>query len=79
MEKMLKKISLFLYFFVTLGWSNNAPVDGLLAVVGDNIILHTDVFQQSQMHAMQQGLDVSKNPYVFEKIYSETLANMINQ
>ena len=79
MEKILKKISLFLYFFVTLGWSNNAPVDGLLAVVGDNIILHTDVFQQSQMHAMQQGLDVSKNPYVFEKIYSETLANMINQ
>ena len=59
--------------------ANEAPVDGLLAVVGNNTILHTDVFQQSQMIAMQQGIDVSQNPYAFERIYNETLSNMVDQ
>jgi peptidyl-prolyl cis-trans isomerase SurA len=70
---------LFFFFLLSFGRTNNAPVDGLLAVVGNNTILHTDVFQQSQMIAMQQGLDVSQNPYAFELIYNETLSNMIDQ
>lgn len=75
----MKKISLFLFFLLCFSRANEAPVDGLLAVVGNNIILHTDVFQQSQMIAIQQGLDVSQNPSLFEKIYNETLSNMVDQ
>ena len=70
MEKLLRPINLFLFFLFSFGGANNVPVDGLLAVVGNNTILHTDIFQQSQMIAMQQGLDVSQNPYAFERIYS---------
>ena len=79
MESLLKKINLFFIFLFTFGGADDAPVDGLLAVVGNNIILHTDVFQQSQMIAIQRGLDISQNPYVFERIYKETLSNMIDQ
>ena len=79
MVSCLKKISLFLLFLLTFGGANNAPVDGLLAVVGNNIILHTDVLQQSQMVAIEQGLDISQNPYAFDRIYNETLSNMIDQ
>ena len=79
MVSCLKKISLFLLFLLTFGGANNAPVDGLLAVVGNNIILHTDVLQQSQMVAIEQDLDISQNPYVFDRIYNETLSNMIDQ
>jgi len=79
MEKRLKKISLFLFILFSFGKTSGTPVDGLLAVVGNKAILHTDVFQQSQMIAMQQGLDVSQNPYGFERIYNETLSNMIDQ
>ena len=75
----MKKISVFFLLFFFFGKASEAPVDGLLAVVGDNIILHTDVFQQSQMVAMQQGLDISRNPALFEKIYNETLSNMVDQ
>ena len=78
-EKRLKKISLLFFFLLSFIIANDAPVEGLLAVVGNNIILHTDVFQQSQMIAIQQGLDVSQNPYAFERIYNETLSNMIDQ
>jgi len=79
MELLLKKISLFILIVFSLAGANEAPVDGLLAVVGNNTILHTDVFQQSQMIAMQQGIDVSQNPYAFERIYNETLSNMVDQ
>ena len=79
MESLLKKFNLFFFLLLTFGGTDDAPVDGLLAVVGNNIILHTDVFQQSQMIAIQRGLDVSQNPYVFERIYKETLSNMIDQ
>jgi len=75
---VLIKISLLLLLF-SFGGAGDAPVDGLLAVVGKNTILHTDVFQQAQMIAMQQGLDVSQNQYAFELIYNKTLSNMIDQ
>ena len=79
MEMCLKKINLFFFFLFSFGGAGEVPVDGFLAVVGNNVILHTDVFQQAQMVAIQQGLDASQNPYVFEEIYNETLSNMINQ
>ncbi|MBC8312229.1 MAG: peptidylprolyl isomerase [Candidatus Marinimicrobia bacterium] len=75
----MKLISFFFISFLTIIKANDAPVDGLLAVVGNNTILHTDVFQQSQMIAMQQNLDPSQNPFAFERIYNETLSNMIDQ
>ena len=58
---------------------SQGKVDGVAAIVGNNVILHSDVLQQSQFIAMEQRVDPSKNPYLFEQIYVSTLNNIINQ
>jgi len=67
-------VILFIEFSFTQG-----RVDGIDAVVGSNMILHSDVLQQSHIWAVSQGVDPSKKPYLFEKIYFETLENIIDQ
>ncbi|MBC8256368.1 MAG: peptidylprolyl isomerase [Candidatus Marinimicrobia bacterium] len=54
-------------------------VDGVAAIVGNNIVLHSDVLQQAQFVAMGRRVDPSTNPYLFENIYLTTLENIINQ
>jgi len=54
-------------------------VDGVAAIVGKNIVLHSDVLQQAQFVAMERRVDPSTNPYLFENIYLTTLDNIINQ
>ena len=58
---------------------SQGKVDGAAAIVGNNIILHSDVIQQAQFVAMEQKIDPIKSPYLFEKIYKSTLENIINQ
>ena len=67
----------YILFFSTL-FSNEA-VDGLLAVVGDHVILKSEVVQQVQMDAAQRGIDISKSPLAFEKMYQSTLNSMVDQ
>ena len=54
-------------------------VDGLVAVVGNNAVLHSEVLQQAQIIAADQRIDPSKSPYLFEAIYSTSLENIIDQ
>ena len=54
-------------------------MDGVVAVVGKNIVLHGEVLQQAQLFALEQKIDPTKSPYLFESIYSTTLDNIINQ
>ncbi|SVE36112.1 uncharacterized protein METZ01_LOCUS488966, partial [marine metagenome] len=54
-------------------------VDGLAAIVGKNVILHSDVLQQTQILAASQRIDPKKNSLLFERMYDETLNNIINQ
>jgi peptidyl-prolyl cis-trans isomerase SurA len=58
-------------------------VDGIVALVGKNAILHSDVLQQAQFLTMSSGFDVSKNRYLFEKEleknYLSSIDGLINQ
>ena len=65
----------FLFGFIV----SQGRVDGIAAIVANNVILHSDVLQQSQFIAMERRVDPSKNPYLFEQIYFSTLNNIINQ
>ena len=69
---------LFLLFFIESVFSQ-ARVDGLVAIVGGNIVLHSDVLQQAQIAASSSGIDPRKSPYLFEKLYVGALENMVNQ
>jgi len=69
---------LFLIIFICIGFSQGR-LDGLVAIVGDHTILHSDVLQQSQIIAASKNINPTKRPYLFENIYIETLENMIDQ
>ncbi|SVD03840.1 uncharacterized protein METZ01_LOCUS356694, partial [marine metagenome] len=66
-------------FFVFCPLGAQGRVDGIAAIVGDNIILHSDVLQQAQFIALDQKIDPSKSPYLFENIYLSTLNGLVNQ
>ncbi len=76
--QLIKRGGLTLFSIFLLS-AQNQPVDGVLAVVGENLVLHTEVLQQTQMTALQVGIDFNKNPYAFERIYNETLQGLIDQ
>ena len=79
---LLKKhpycIKLFYLIFSCLILAQG-KVDGVAAIVGKNIILHSDVLQQAQYISIERGIDPSKNPFSFEEIYISTLDGLINQ
>ena len=54
--KMLSNITLIfllLLIFASSGWSKREVVDKIVAVVGDKVILASEVATQTQMMAMQ--------------------------
>ena len=73
-----KGLVLIVYFIFSVCFSQGR-VDGVAAIVGKNVILHSDVMQQAQFVAMGQQIDPSKSPDLFEKIYLSTLNIIINQ
>ena len=55
------------------------PIDGIAAIVGENIILKSDVSQVVGMTALQRGLDVSKDRAILEKLQGDVLGSLIDQ
>ena len=53
-------------------------VDGLAAVVGSEVVLKSDVMQQTYMVANQQKLDPYSDPESFEALYFSVLDQMVN-
>ena len=72
------KIVLYLFFFVLL-FAQQPVFEGISAVVGNNIILKSDVSQLVSMTALQQKIDLRKNPDYYSKIEEQVLENLINQ
>ena len=68
-------ISFFVFFVLLLGAT---PVDGVLAVVEKEVILKSDVLQQSYSLASQKNIDPYKNPLLFEGFYDDVLNQMVD-
>ena len=73
----MKILNFFLLLF-NLTFSQEM-VDGIIVVVGKHPILHSEILQQSQIIAINKKIDPLKQPYAFQKIYDESLKNMIDQ
>jgi len=73
------RVFIFIVLFCCGSLFAQGKVDGAAAIVGDNIILHSDVLQRAQFVALEQGVNPSTSPYLFEEIYVSTLNNIINQ
>ena len=71
----------FSFVFCQFGIQNQSKletVDGVAAVVENDVILKSDVMQQAYMVAQQQGVDPFKQPQTFESIFSSVLDQMVD-
>ena len=75
-----KVIKIFLFYTVFLyGQNQDMPIDGIAAIVGENIILKSDVSQVVGITALQMGLDASKDKAALEKLQANVLGSLIDQ
>ena len=77
MYKFIK--TLFPCLFFLCGQNQDMPIDGIAAIVGENIILKSDVSQVVGMTALQRGLDISKDRAILEKLQGDVLGSLIDQ
>ena len=77
MYKFIKILLPCLFFLC--GQNQDMPIDGVAAIVGENIILKSDVSQVVGMTALQRGLDVSKDGAILEKLQGDVLGSLIDQ
>jgi peptidyl-prolyl cis-trans isomerase SurA len=56
-----------------------SQVDGVVALVGENVILQSEVYQNAQLLAMQNNVDVSNNPYLLNSFVEKSLDALIQQ
>ncbi|MFH2049729.1 MAG: peptidylprolyl isomerase, partial [bacterium] len=77
---MLSKITLFfllLLILVSSGWSKREVVDKIVAVVGDKVILASEVATQTQMMAMQMQKKPSTEKEV-EELQKQVIEQMVS-
>ena len=76
---MIRLTKIFLIFFTAQTFAQQQHIDGVAAIVGENIILKSDVSQVVGMTALQQGLDLSKDVDVLMKLQEGVLSSLIDQ
>ena len=72
------KLYLLLSSFVFLT-AQNVVLEGVYAVVGNTVILKSDVSQLVSMAASQQKIDLNKNPEIFSQLQGQALRDLIDQ
>ncbi len=82
---MMKKIIFTKFVIVTVLLVNSTlllaqqVLDGIAAIVGDEIILRTELLQTAQGFAVQMGIDPATQTKKFEKLKKDVLNNLINE
>jgi len=69
-------------FCISFCFSQNnygEPIDGVLAVVGENIITQSEFFEQLKLVADRQGISPSASPIKYESLAKDLLSNIVNQ
>ncbi len=74
-------INLLLSVFILLPGAlfSQQLVEGVAAVVGDEIILKSEVEQQAYNYALQNRINVEQNPKMLERLKKEVLNSLIEQ
>ena len=72
------KLFVFLAYFSFLA-AQAFLLEGVSAVVGNAVILKSDVSQFVSMTALQNKIDLNKDPAVFTQLQAQALENLINR
>ena len=76
---MIKKFVSALVCLFLFVQSQDNLVDGIAAIVGEHIILKSDVAQLTQMTAIQQNLDPRFDSEKLESLQKSIVTSLINQ
>jgi len=77
--KMIKKHICFFLLFSSFGLNQENLIDGVAAIVGEHIILKSDVAQLIQMTAIQQKLDPRVDTEKLQELQKNIVLSLINQ
>ena len=75
----MKIFKLLLFFVPLISQNGPAYVDGIAAIIEDNIILKSDVAQMVNITAAQSRIDPADEPDKFLKLQESVLGSMIDQ
>ncbi|HCK99006.1 MAG TPA: hypothetical protein DHW42_02710 [Candidatus Marinimicrobia bacterium] len=75
---MIKRLQLLILFFSIFCFSQE-PVDGIAAIVGENIILKSDVDQFARLTASQMGINPTKDMDSYNKLLKQSLNALIDE
>ncbi|MGC9363001.1 MAG: peptidylprolyl isomerase [Fidelibacterota bacterium] len=71
------------FFFLTIALIpliySQEIIDGIAAIVGENIILKSEVDQFVQMNAAQLQIDPQQNPAVYQQLVEQSLQSLIDE
>jgi len=78
--KLFRSLLFMTLFFIGLfAQPSSSYVDGVAAIVGDNVILKSDLAQVVNMTASQQNIYPDENPEVYQRLETEILQSLIDQ
>ncbi len=82
----LRKITIIFFnllILLSLGYSqtdkNKPVIDGIAAVVADNIILKSELAQIVNLTAMQQNINFNQNVELYQRLQKQVLQSLIDQ
>ena len=78
MSKFLKTILISVFLLSAVIVPAQQMVDGIAAIVGEDIILFSEMNQYAFEMAQQQGIDVYKNPEAFSVLQQQALRELVN-
>ena len=67
------------FLFFSLIFSQNQLADGVLAVVGDRVVLASDVLEETSLLAQQKNISPQKNPYLYDRLFSSVLNRQVDK
>jgi len=79
LNKYTHNIILVIFFLISSSSLKSQVVDGIAAIVGDEIILKSEVDQFAQSQALSMRIDPSRSPSLYQSIWRKTLDTMIDQ
>jgi len=69
----------FLAMPLCFAQGSNEVIDRIIAIVGDEVVLESQVYQNAQNIALQQQMDLLKDQDKFNQLRQDVLREMINQ
>lgn len=71
--------SLFVCLTLPLALTGQQLVDGVAAIVGENVILKSEVLQFAQMNALRGGINFQTNPDLIDRFQMQALESLVIQ